>query len=187
MKAIRIFEDTTEAGGLQLPRLRLYADSAIGRDVMPLFIPDIPGGWHARVCVSVRVHRLGKNISRKYAPRYVDALSLTALLLPDTDAHAWDLSGYLSILDSGVTTGQWHETDIAGLTTVDVHVNDHHLTFSAADLDISARVNAISRTATLRTGDILIIDSTGVDIPLVADTHITATINDFQCLALKIK
>ncbi len=181
-----------------MPHLRLYADSAIGRDVMPLFIPDIPGGWHARVCVSVRVHRMGKNISPKFAPRYIDALSLTALLVPDSDARAWDQSGVLAILDSAVTTGQWHETDIADLTTLNVQTSlfnrppasageKQSRTFSAASLDIAARVSAISRTTTLRTGDIIIIDSTGIDLPLVGDTHIHASIDDFQCLALKIK
>ncbi len=201
MKAIRIFEDTASADSLQLPRLRLYADSAIGRDVMPLFIPDIPGGWHARVCLSVRVHRLGKNISPKFALRYVDALSLTALLLPDTDAQAWDRSGVLAILDSAVTTGQWHATDLAALTSVDIHAAllngspaedgektiDISRTFAAPDLDIATHVSTVSRTATLRTGDILIIDFTGIDIPLRPDTHIVATIDDFQCLSLKIK
>lgn len=187
MKAIRIFEDKITAGGLTLPKLRLYADSAIGRDVMPLFIPDIPGGWHARVCVAVRVCRLGKDISPKFAMRYVDAISLVALLLPDSDVAAWDSSGALALLDSAVTTGRWHECNVGAISEIDVTVNGEHRRLSAPDLGIAARVNEVSRTATLRTGDFLIIDSTGLDLPLVPDTHIQAAIDGEACLSLKVK
>lgn len=187
MKAIRIFEDNIAAASLTLPRLRLYADSAIGRDVMPLFIPDIPGGWHARICLSVRVNRLGKAISPRFAMRYVDALSLTALLLPGTDSGAWDLSGSLAVLDSAVTTGRWHPCDLGALASVEMQAGGEHRTFTAAELDIAARVSAVSRMATLRTGDIIIIDSTGIDLPLAPDTHIDASIDTLPCLSLKIK
>lgn len=187
MKAIRIFEDKITAGGLALPKLRLYADSAIGRDVMPLFIPDIPGGWHARVCVAVRVCRLGKDISTKFAMRYVDAISLVVLLLPDTDEAAWDRSGTLALLDSAVTTGRWHECDPGTLSDIEVEVASENRTFPAAALDIATRVNEVSRMATLRTGDILIIDSTGIDLPLRPDTHIHAAIGPVNCLSLKVK
>lgn len=187
MKAIRILEDKITAGGLTLPLLRLYADSAIGRDVMPLFIPDIPGGWHARICVALRVCRLGKDISQKFAMRYVDAISLVALLLPDTDGISWDRSGALALLDSAVTTGRWHECDVASLSDIKVEVDSEHRTIPAAALDIATRVREVSRMATLRIGDMLIIDSTGIDLPLIPDTHIHAAIDGEPCLSLKVK
>lgn len=187
MKAIRIFEDTTSAGCTQLPRLRLYADSAIGRDVMPLFIPDLPGAWNARVCVAVRINRMGKGISPKFAMRYADAISAVVLMLPAEEPQRWDTSGILALLDSAVTTGRWHECNVADIDVVGLEAGGISCTFTAADLDFATAISSVSRFATLRTGDIIIIDSTGIDMPLVPDTHITATINGFQCLALKIK
>ena len=188
MKAIRILEDKiSTTGGLTLPLLRLYADSAIGRDVMPLFIPDIPGGWHARICVAVHVCRLGKDISPKFAMRYVDAISLVALLLPDVDESSWDRSGTLALLDSAVTTGRWHECDVASLSDIEVEVASQHRTIPAAALDIATRVHEVSRMTTLRIGDMLIIDSTGIDLPLIPDTHIKAAIGQINCLSLKVK
>lgn len=187
VKAIRILEDTTTACGLTLPLLRLYADSAIGRDVMPLFIPDIPGGWHARICVAVRVCRLGKDISPKFAMRYVDAVSLVALLLPDTDEAAWERSGALALLDSAVTTGRWQECDVEALSGIKVEAGSEHRTFPATSLDIASKVSAVSRMATLRIGDMIIIDSTGIDLPLRPDIRIDASIGTDNCLSMKVK
>lgn len=188
MKAIRVFPKSIETGtSFTLPSLRLYADSAIGRDVMPLFIPDIAGGWHARICLAVRVHRMGRHISPTFAMRYVDAVSLVALLLPDTAVEAWEESGTLALLDSAVTTGQWHECNVGATSEINVTVNGERRTFKAAELGIATMVGEVSRTATLRTGDILIIDTTGIDLPLRPDMHITATIADFTCLSLKVK
>lgn len=188
MKAIRVFPKSIETGtSFTLPSLRLYADSAIGRDVMPLFIPDIAGGWHARICLAVRVHRMGRHISPTFAMRYVDAVSLVALLLPDTAERAWEESGALALLDSAVTTGRWHECNVGTLSEINVTVNGERRSFKAADLGIPAMVGDVSRTSTLRTGDMLIIDATGIDLALRPDMHITASIADFTCLSLKVK
>lgn len=188
MKAIRIFQNDIEAtGGLALPHLRLYADSAIGRDVTPLFVPDIPGGWRARICVAVRLCRLGKDISPKFAMRYVDAVSLTALMLPCTDEEAWHRSGALALLDSGVTTGQWHTCDVSTLSTLEVEAGGEHRSFDFASLGIPSRLSAVSHMAIMRMGDILIIDSTGIDLPLIPDTRIEASLNSLKCLSIKVK
>lgn len=183
MKAIRIFQDSKG----NRPHIRLYADSAIGRDVMPLFIPDLPGDWIVRICVAVRVHRLGKNISPKFAMRYVDALSAVALLLPVTDASAWDECGVLAVLDSAVTTGSWYECNIAAITSIDFDTGVEIRTFNSNELDIASAVSEVSRYATLRTGDVLILDFTGIDMPLTRDSHIHTAIDHFQCLSLKVK
>lgn len=188
MKALRIFQNKIEtAGGTSLPMMRLYADSSIGRDVMPLFIPDFSEGWFVRVCMAVRINRLGKGISTRFAMRYADAISAVALMLPMSGAHEWDESGALALLDSAVTTGHWHECDMATLTAVSLEAGGTELTFTVSDLDIATAISDVSRIATLRTGDILILDSTGIDIPLISDTHIDAAIGGASCLSLKIK
>lgn len=188
MKALRIFQDKVEtAGGTWLPMMRLYADSAIGRDVMPLFIPDFPAGWMARVCLAVRINRLGKGISKRFAMRYADAISAVALLLPVSGEQEWDTSGVLALLDSAVTTGRWIECSVSDITAVSLEAAGTVRKFTAAELDIATAISDVSRFATLRTGDMLIFDSTGIDLPLTPDTHIDAAIDGETCLSLKIK
>lgn len=189
MKAI-CYSGNLRAWDTALPEIRLYADSAVSRDVMPLFIPDIPVQWHVKLCVAVRVHRLGKNILPKFVMRYVDALGVVAVLAPDaTDSTADSLedSGVMQILDGVVTTGTWIEQNIGAVNELNVEINGESRIFSASELGIADTVSLISRYATLKTGDFIIFESTAVKLPLTRNDVIDVSLCASPTLHLKIK
>lgn len=172
MKAIVIDND--------IDRSLMVADSAIGRDVAPLFLPD--GQWAGSLLPAYRIGRLGKCIAPKYAQRYIDACGIVLLIKPLGAEH---LPCWLSYMDSALTTGRWVAE--AGDATMDYA----GLRGSAAMppmQDVAEAVARVSAIATLRTGDLIIPSST----PLMAmelrpDTRITASIGAEQVLSLKVK
>lgn len=61
----------------------LIPDSAINRNRLPVFIPDFAReGWRVELWLAARISRLGKFIAPRFSPRYIDGLSLCALLSP---------------------------------------------------------------------------------------------------------
>ena len=190
MKAI-CYSGSIKTADFTLPQIRLYADSAISRDVMPLFIPDIPACRQAKICVAVRVHRLGKNILPKFVMRYVDAIGAVAVLLPSDspaiDGNVLESSGVMQILDGAVTTGTWHEQNIGALNELVVGINGECRTFRASDLDIANTVSLISRYATLKTGDFIILESTASVVRLTRNDVIDVTLGSSSALHIKVK
>ena len=65
-------------------RLEFHPDSALVLQGRPLFMPEEGEGWQAQICLAVKISRLGKNISEKFAPRYYDAVSYTHLRAHET-------------------------------------------------------------------------------------------------------
>lgn len=189
MKAI-CYNGLLKMADTSLPQIRLYADSAISRDVMPLFIPDIPGCWQAKICVAVRVHRLGKNILPKFVMRYVDAIGAVAVLLPSApaiDGNVLESSGVMQILDGAITTGTWCEQNIGALNELIVDINGECRTFRASDLDIASTVSLISRYATLKTGDFIILESTASVFSLTRNDVINVTLGSSPALHIRVK
>ena len=153
-------------------KLSLYADSAVGRDVQPLFIPEIEGDWCVTLMPAYRVGRLGKSVPAKYADRYIDAVSVVALMHPaSVRPEAGAVPGWLSLMDSAVTTGrwltQWQASDTEG--------------------DAASALSLASGIATLKTGDVIIPPVKGRTVSLKPCDVITAEIGAEQVLRLKIR
>ena len=65
--------------GMALPKepvIFLKPDSALLKDGKPFFIPDFSNEIHYETELVVRISRLGKNISERFAHRYYDAVTL---------------------------------------------------------------------------------------------------------------
>lgn len=153
-------------------QISLYADSAVGRDVQPLFIPGIEGDWCVTLVTAYRVGRLGKSVPEKYAERYIDAVSTVALMHPASlKPEAGSVPGWLSIMDSAVTAGRWltEWNAAAGIT------------------DAARALSMASAHATVKTGDVIVPDGAGRTYPLTPGDIVTAEIAGQQVLRLKIK
>lgn len=58
------------------PVIFLKPDSSILRKNRPFFIPSFSNDLHHEVELVLRIDRLGKNISKKFAPRYYNSIGL---------------------------------------------------------------------------------------------------------------
>ena len=141
MKVIRI------DSGMNPFAASLVPDSAIRPDRRPLFLPE--GKWKCEIRMAVRVSRLGKMISYKFAPRYYADFAFVNCLLPA------DGSGFrFDIMDDAIVLGQWEPIESApGEVCFDGSCGKCHLSREEIDryiVDISAK-------ATFKTGDIIIL------------------------------
>lgn len=95
-----------EAVPLDLLRLQLIADSAIGRNNHPVFLPDFitadPGAWVVEVMPAVQIGRLGKFIRPKFAARHISAILLAGWVRPATADTATPIT---LLFDGALTRG----------------------------------------------------------------------------------
>lgn len=95
-----------EAVPLDLLRLQLIADSAIGRNNHPVFLPDFitadPGAWVVEVMPAVQIGRLGKFIRPKFAARHIGAILLAGWVRPATADSATPIT---LLFDGALTRG----------------------------------------------------------------------------------
>ena len=97
------------------PVIFLKADSALLKDHKPFFIPDDLGRIEYETELVVRIFRLGKTISERFAHRYYDAVTVgidfTARELQQKlreQGRPWELS---KSFDGAAVLGEWVEKD----------------------------------------------------------------------------
>lgn len=129
MKAIRI----DSAYGTEPLRCSFIADSAVRPHRRPVFIPE--GQWRCEIRPAIRFNRLGKAISAKFAPRYYNEWCLTNCLISENP------SPLDAMIDDALTLGDLQPVEGAPLP-----------------LDkINELIEVLSRQATFKTGDIIIL------------------------------
>lgn len=110
--------------------IRVLADSAMGRNRQPWFLPDFGENWAWRVADAVRISRLGKGIRPEFAERYVEERTL--VWLPEAEGNP-----AADFMDGAAVMGDW--VPVGSLT----------------ERERDSIVNA-SKFSTLKQGDILI-------------------------------
>lgn len=181
MKIIRL------TGSEPLSDIDFHPDSALLLPGRPLFYPDFGGDWHARLFLAIRINRLGKSVSEKFAPRYYDSFSLALHFIP-VDPSAM-LPGVLSGLDSSITHGVWLPvTQLAGNITVTTDCQppcspDFTL---PSEIEVNRAIARVSTYTTLRMGDILLMPLPLSPLPLSPRTHVALSAADTEIISLKI-
>ena len=147
------------------PVIFTKADSSLLKDRKPFFIPDELGTIEYEAEVVVRVCRLGKSISERFAPRYYDAVTVgidfTArdlLKKLSQQGLPWDMS---KSFDGAAVIGEWVPKD----KFLDVQRLRFHLDVNGetkqegCTSDMICKVDEIisyvSRFFTLKTGDLI--------------------------------
>lgn len=167
----------------QFPDTVLVPDSALVRPGLPLFLPDFAGQWTATLHPALRVSRLGKGISRRFAPRYYDAVTLILRLSPEPSRK---FPGALAAaFDGCVQLGQWHGTAID--STVDITVAGRSITLSPDSFAADEAIEAVSRYLTIRNGDIIAPLSLLLDLNVARGDIIEATLGSLPLIRARIK
>lgn len=129
----------------------LLPDTSLTPKGMPVFLPDFcREGWELRSVVAYRIGRLGKCIGEKFAWRYVDGVTLGALLMPAGGERYGSVLRYG--FDSSLTLGDF--LDVSGERVVECAFGGER--FTADTGVVAGAVARVSRSCTVRTGDILI-------------------------------
>jgi 2-keto-4-pentenoate hydratase/2-oxohepta-3-ene-1,7-dioic acid hydratase in catechol pathway len=178
------------------PMVKLKSDSAILKDGKPFFIPDFAGRFTARPSIVVRIHRLGKNISRKFASRYYDAVTMgLAVQAEDMKDKIAGGSGcaLADAFDGAAIIGDFVPVDeignISGLKlTMKVAGNEDIVT--CADemvMSIDEQIEYVSKYFTLKIGDILFTGYGNECHLMNIDEVITGELDEKQVLSLRVK
>ncbi|MCM1348088.1 MAG: hypothetical protein NC338_01635 [Firmicutes bacterium] len=165
--------------------VEVIADSALTLPGRPLFIPDLPEvpRWTLRPLLAVRVSRLGKCISPKFAHRYRDAITVVLRLLPSVH------SGISSLIDCGINLGSWMEASQAlSAPELPVEALGQSVTLTDVHALIDRAIAWVSRGATLKMGDVLLLPISAI---APAEVHIgfntAATLCGQPVLNLRIR
>lgn len=174
------------------PVIFTKADSALLKDGKPFFVPDFMGRIDYETELVVRVCRLGKGISERFANRYYDAVTVgidfTARDMQQrlrADGLPWDVcKGF----DGSAVVGEWVEKDLLRdirTLTFRGEVNGHVVQQAcAADMifSIDRLVSYISTFFTLKTGDIIFTGTPAGVGPVAVGDHITGFVEERKVL-----
>lgn len=179
------------------PVIFIMPDSALSKDHKPFFIPDDLGVIEYETEVVVRICRLGKTISSRFAHRYYDAVTVgidfTARELQQqlrAKGLPWELC---KSFDGAATIGDWMDIDkFQDIQRLQFHLDVNGSTVQkgfTGDMlyKIDELIAYISRYFTLKTGDLLF---TGTPVgvgPVHIDDHLEGYLEDYKVLDFNCK
>lgn len=179
------------------PVIFTKADSSLLKDRKPFFIPDELGTIEYEAEIVVRVCRLGKSISERFASRYYDAVTVgidfTArdlLRKLSQQGLPWDMS---KSFDGAAALGEWvskdkfldiqrlrFHLDVNGETKQEGCTND--MIYKVDEI-----ISYISRFFTLKTGDLIYTGCPTSGFPVHINDHLEGYIEERKVLDLHCK
>ena len=173
------------------------ADSSLLKDRKPFFIPDELGTIEYEAEIVVRVCRLGKSISERFASRYYDAVTVgidfTArdlLRKLSQQGLPWDMS---KSFDGAAALGEWISKD----KFLDIQRLRFHLDVNGetkqegctSDMiyKVDEIISYISRFFTLKTGDLIYTGCPTSGFPVHINDRLEGYIEERKVLDLHCK
>lgn len=151
------------------PIWTVMSPSAILQGGNPYFVPDFDFRFEARPAIAIRIGKLGKSISPRFAHRYVDGIAPASImiasnLLEDLQEKGLPWSKAISY-DRSLAVGKFTQMPIEEISKSDVCLelaDDDIVTTLTCDLNplpfgIEETISAISRDNALKTGDYIVI------------------------------
>jgi 2-keto-4-pentenoate hydratase/2-oxohepta-3-ene-1,7-dioic acid hydratase in catechol pathway len=179
------------------PVVFLKPDSSIIKNNKPFFIPDFSSEIHYEVEVVVKISKLGKGISAKFADRYFDEVTLgidiTARDLQNLQSKAglpWEIS---KCFDGAAPLGKFLPvSSFKDIGNMDfrLEINDKVVQQSnTSDMifNISGIIEYVSRFFTLKTGDLIFTGTPSGVGPLKKNDHLVAFLENKSVLDFVIK
>lgn len=171
----------------------LKGDSALLVNKKPFFMPEETSRLAAHPCLVLRISKLGKNISPRFAHRYIDAYA-AGLHLEDEDAlhkaiaegHSWlpavAADGSLPV---GTFIPLHTEGPLTGMLRFQSDADERSVAFS--DEQIAEAIAEISRVITIRQGDMLFLTAADAPFYPAMEQAVTASSGNEENLYCKIK
>ncbi len=175
----------------------LMADSSLLKDGKPLFLPDFAKEFIAYPALVVKINRLGKNIAKRFASRYYDAVTVGLCVEAHDFSNNAKIAGTASIVnafDGAAILGDFIPIENYDLTSNHIinisSTSGDNIELNTADmiLDIDSLVEELSKYYTFKIGDILF---TGykpeLGIKLSINDNIIGKLDNNELLHFKIK
>jgi len=176
------------------PVIFLKADSALLKAPRPFFVPDFMGRIDYEAELVVRINRLGKGVSERFAHRYYDAFTV------GIDFTARDMQRRLrdnglpwalcKSFDGSAAIGEWiAKEDVGDVRNIHFRLDKNGKTVQRGDTSqmlfgIDALVSYVSRYFTLKTGDLLFTGTPAGVGPVCEGDNLEGYIGDRRVLRL---
>ena len=179
------------------PVLFIKPDSALCSDKLPFFLPDFSDEIHYETELVVKISKLGKNITEKFAHRYYDEVSL-GLDLTARDLQRdlrsrglpWEISkGF----DQSAVVGRFVSKDtFSDIQQIRFRLELNGHTVQKGDtsemlFSVDQIIAYASRFFTLKTGDLIFTGTPFGVGPVHKEDHLEAFLEDEKMLHLRIK
>ena len=159
----------------------LKGDSALLVNKKPFFVPEKTLCLAAHPCVVMRISKLGKNISPRFAYRYIDAIAAGLhladegmLALARKEGHSWTAA---IAADGSLPVGAFLPLSEDGYEcNFRFFLEGEEKHIRLAELPIAEAVAAVSRVMTIRQGDMLFLTTRQTPFYPKMEQFITATI-----------
>ncbi len=179
------------------PVVFLKPDSSLLKNNKPFFLPDFSLNIHYEVEVVIKISKLGKGISAKFAPRYFDEITLgidiTARDLQNrlaAEGMPWEIS---KCFDSAAPLGSLIPVaSIKDITDLDfrLEINDKVVQKSNTNdmiFGFNEIVEYVSKFFTLKTGDLIFTGTPSGVGQLHRNDNLIAYLGDVPLLDFMIK
>ena len=176
-----ISADEQSGNRLDEQEFLLKGDSALLVNKKPFFVPEKTLCLAAHPCVVMRISKLGKNISPRFAYRYIDAIAAGLhladegmLALARKEGHSWTAA---IAADGSLPVGAFLPLSEDGCEcNFRFFLEGEEKHIRLAELPIAEAVAAVSRVMTIRQGDMLFLTTRQAPFYPKMEQFITATI-----------
>ncbi len=176
-----ISADEQSGNRLEEQEFLLKGDSALLVNKKPFFVPEKTICLAAHPCVVMRISKLGKNISPRFAYRYIDAIAAGLhladegmLALARKEGHSWTAA---IAADGSLPVGAFLPLSEDGYEcNFRFFLEGEEKHIRLAELPIAEAVAAVSRVMTIRQGDMLFLTTRQAPFYPKMEQFITATI-----------
>lgn len=172
-------------------------DTALLIQKRPFFIPDFTKQCTAQLMCCIRINRLGRSISQRFAHRYYNVNDITLgvhfiahdlLEQLQHESRPWELAiGF----DNAVVVAENKCNTMTEQMRADLLLNDivHTCQFEVKPLleAINRQIEHISEFYTMRQGDILLMPLNLEELPVNIDDNIKLSLNDTHLVSFNIK
>jgi acylpyruvate hydrolase len=180
-----------------VPVIFLKPDSSLLKNNKPFFLPDFSENINYEVEVVIKISKLGKSISAKFAPRYFDEITvgidITARDLQSRQAAAgmpWEIS---KCFDGAAPLGSFiAATTIKDLRNLDFRLEINNKVVQSGNTSdmifgFNEIVEYVSKFFTLKTGDLIFTGTPSGVGQLKKNDHLVACLEDKPLLDFLIK
>lgn len=171
-------------------------ETAVQKNGKPVFLPDYANPALLEAHLALRISRLGRHISERFAHRYYDALTVVphfvapeCLVTAQTKGLPWSMA---TGFDTSLPVGEFVTLEDLDFSSLRFHLTidgDKVLEGSVAEMrwDFNQAIAHVSQYYTLRRGDWLLMGSPTQPISIAPDHRVEAFLHQQRVAAFNVK